>query len=264
MQAQKNHEQYLVPGLERGLRVLQMFSKEQPVLSLAEIARQLDVSRSSAFRLVYTLEYLGFLQQLENSKKYELGSKILDLGFGLLSSMDLIELTRVPLEKLGQDLKVSTHLVILDELDVIYLARYAANHHIISNVHVGTRFPAYATALGQVLLSDKTESEVAALYKGKKLKSYTEKTPTSITALHEKIKLARKQGYIISWGYFEKSLASIAVPLYDNTQKIVAAINITCPISQFKRKEFEGRVVNAICKSADSISRNLGYQGPEL
>ena len=114
MQNQKNHERYLVPGLERGLHVLQMFSKECAVLSLADIARQLDISRSSAFRLVYTLEHFGFLQQLENSKKYELGPRVLDLGFGYLSSMDLIELTRIPLEKLGQELKVSTHLVILE------------------------------------------------------------------------------------------------------------------------------------------------------
>lgn len=261
MQSQKNHESYMVPGLEKGLRVLQMFSRERSVLSLVDISRRLGVSRSSAFRLVYTLEYLGFLQQVENSKKYELGPRVLDLGFGYLSSMDLIELTRVPLEKLGHELNVSTHLVILDGLEVIYLARYAANHHIVSNVHVGTRFPVYATALGQVLLSDKTDTEIADLYEGQELRAFTDKTPTSIEKLLARIGLARTQGYVISWGYFEKSLASVAVPLYDNTQKVVAAINITCPISQFNRKEFEGKIKNATCKTARAISRSLGYQG---
>ncbi len=261
MQNQKNHERYLVPGLDRGLRVLQMFTRECAALPLADIARRLDVSRSSAFRLVYTLEHLGFLQQLENSKKYELGPRVLDLGFGYLSSIDLIELTRLPLEKLGQELKVSTHLVILDGLEVIYLARYAANHHITSNVHVGTRFPAYATALGQVLLSDKAELEVAGLYQGQNLTAFTDKTPVSVEELLKRIGLARKQGYVISWGYFEKTLASIAVPLYDSAGKVVAAINITCPISQFKRAEFEGEIRVATCRTANSISRSLGYQG---
>ena len=261
MQKQKNHERYMVPGLEKGLRVLQMFSKERSVLSLAEISRHSGVLRSSAFRLVYTLEYLGFLQQVENSKKYELGPRVLDLGFGYLSGMDLIELTRVPLEKLGQELKVSTHLVILDSLEVIYLARYAANHHIVSNVHVGTRFPAHATALGQVLLSDKTDADIASLYAGQELPAFTGKTPTSIEELLVRIALARTQGYVISWGYFEKSLASVAVPLRDSTQKVIAAINITCPISQFNRKELEGKIKNTACKTAQTISRSLGYRG---
>ena len=262
MHSQKNHAQYLVPGLERGLRVLQLFSKKRSMLSLAEIARQLGVSRSSAFRLVYTLEYLGFIQQLENSKKYELGARILDLGFGYLSGLDLIESTRIPLEKLGRDLRVSTHLVILDDRDVIYLARYAANHHIISNVHVGARFPAYATAHGQVLLSDKSDEKIADLYRGETLKAYTDQTPVSLADLRSRIAAAKKQGYIISWGYFEKSLASIAAPLHDNSGKIIAAINITCPISQFTREEFESDILKAIRESADSISRTLGYQRP--
>ena len=92
----------------------------------------------------------------------------------------------------------------MNGLEVIYLARYAANHHIISNVHVGTRFPAYATALGQALLSDKADTEIVSLYEGQNLTAFTDKTPRSMEELLKRIGLARKQGYVISWGYFEE------------------------------------------------------------
>lgn len=256
----KNHDRYFVPGLSRGLAVLQMFSGQRPIVSVTDIANELALSRSSAFRLTYTLEHLGFLQKVKDTKKYQLGTKVLGLGFGFLSSQDLIESAREPMAALSGELNVSTHLVQRDGLEVVYIARHAANHHIASNVHIGTRFPTHATALGQISLADLTDEEIEQLYQQADLARYTKHTPTNIEELMKRVTQGRKQGYLKSWGYFEKSLASVAVPIRDSSGYATAAMNITCPISQFSRAEFDRVVVRRVIEVASAISKSLGYQ----
>ncbi len=255
----KNHERYFVPGLARGLVVLEMFSEHRSVVSVTDIGHELGVSRSSAFRLAYTLEFLGFLRKVKDTKKYQLGAKVLGLGYGYLSSLGLIEATRETLEGLTAELKVSTHLVQRDGLDLVYVARYAANHHIASNVHIGTRFPAYATAPGQVLLADLADAEIAELSADIEFTRYTKHTPSNLAALMKRVRKARKQGYLESWGYFEKSLASVALPIRDSSGAAVAAINITCPISQFQRAEFDDTVVARAVEAVQVMCRALGH-----
>ena len=255
-----NHDRYFVPGLARGLEVLRLFSSERRILSITDVAKELGISRSSAFRLMYTLEYLGFLQKTEEGKKYRLGLKVLSLGFAYLGSLDLIDAARPALEALRDELGVSTHVVVRDGIEVVYVARYAARGHITSNVQVGKRLPAHATVLGQVLLSGLTDQEIAALYRGRKLKSHTDRTPTTIDALLKRAHAARQHGYLTSWGYFEKSLASIAAAIHDDSGATIAAMNITCPIDQFKRDDFESRIAQRVLETAGDISEILGYR----
>ncbi len=256
----KNHDRYFVPGLSRGLAVLQMFSARRPVISVTDISNELGTTRSSAFRLTYTLEYLGFLQKYQDTKKYQLGNKVLGLGFSYLSSLGLIESTRAALVELSEELNVSTHLVQRDGMDVVYLARYAANQHIASNVHVGTRFPVHATALGQILLADLSDEAIVETIGDTELTRYTKHTPTTLAAFMKRVAKGRKQGFLESWGYFEKALASVAMPIRDSSGVAVAAMNITCPISQFSRTEFDRTVARRANEVAKTVSRNLGYQ----
>ena len=256
----KNHERYFVPGLERGLAVLQMFSEKEPVATLNNISCKLKLSPSSAFRLVYTLEHLGFLYKIKNTKKYQLGSKVLSLGFGYLSNLDFVETTREALANLSKELNISTHLACRDKLELVYLARYTNNHHIASNVHIGTRFPVYATALGQALLVDLCDEEITEIYTDVKMVAYTKHTPTDIKGLIKRVTLGRKQGYIESWGYFEKGLASIAAPIRDNSQTVVAAMNITCPVSQFSHSKFSYKIAQRVVEVAGAMSSSLGYR----
>lgn len=256
----KNHKRYFVPGLERGLAVLQIFSEGRSNVSLTDVSRKLELSPSSAFRLVYTLEHLGFLCKIENTKKYQLSSKILSLGFGYLSNLDLISSTQEALSALSKELGVSAHLVHRDGLEVVYLARYAGNQHIVSNVHIGTRFPVHATALGQVLLIDLCDEEIAEIFAQVEMASYTKHTPTNVKGLIKRVSLGRKQGYLESWGHFEKGLASVAAPIRDNNKAVVGAMNITCPISRFSRSTLSGEIVQRVVATAKAMSSSLGYR----
>ena len=85
---------YRVPGLERGLRLLQCFSRDRPVATLADLGRELDLPRTTVFRLAQTLEHMGFLQRAEGSRDYRLGPAVLGLGFEFLASLEITELAR--------------------------------------------------------------------------------------------------------------------------------------------------------------------------
>lgn len=251
---------YMVPGLIRGLKILQAFSIDKPQMGISDIAREINVSRSTAFRLSLTLESMGFLQRVEHSKKYRLGLKVLDLGFKLLAGMDIVDIARPHMEALSETTKVCSHLAVRDGTNVVYVARVLGKHHTVSSVGVGTRFPAYATSSGRILLANLSIAELATLYENIKLQKITEKTPVTIGDLINQIEEDRTNGYALSWETYEKNLASLAVPIRDHTNKIVASINISCPTTTYTKTELRKQVLPELLSKAASISTALGYR----
>ena len=253
------HERYIVPGLVRGLAVLQVFSEENQELGIAEIARQIKASRSTAFRLVYTLESLGFLQRTNSSKRYRIGSRVLNLGYSYLSSLDLIELATPILEGLRDSTRTSSHLIIRDGGDIVFVARCSARAQFASTVGVGTRFPAYATAPGRVLLSSLSTSEVVALFEDTEMYRYTENTPDSLGKLVQQLEQDKKESSIISWGFFDPTVANISAPVMDKNKTTVAAISASCPIGTYPKQEFETEIRQIVEQAGVSLSQTLGH-----
>jgi IclR family pca regulon transcriptional regulator len=135
-------ERYLVPALIRGLDILTALSGDQRSLTLSEVAATLSVTRSSAYRLLYTLSALGYVAYDNSTKSYRLGPQVLSLGFGYLAARDLVEVAMPHLIRLRDRTGWSAHLGELHGRDVVYLARVATRRSIASTVHVGTRLHA--------------------------------------------------------------------------------------------------------------------------
>jgi DNA-binding IclR family transcriptional regulator len=146
-------ERYMVPGLARGLAMLSAFTAETPQLSLADLARAVGLTRSSAFRIAYTLAELGYLVRDEATKSYRLGPRVLGLGFAFLSSIEIVEVAQPHLMALRDRTQCSAHLAILDGTEIVYVARHAVQKALTSHVQVGSRLPAHATSMGRALLS---------------------------------------------------------------------------------------------------------------
>jgi DNA-binding IclR family transcriptional regulator len=252
-------ERYIVPGLVRGLAILQAFSDHEQELGISDIARKIGTTRSTAFRLVYTLEHLGFLQKVGGSKRYRIGSRVLELGYSFLSTLDIVELAKPVLEKLRDDTNTSTHLIIRDGREVVYVARCNSRMMFSSTVGVGTRLPAHGTAPGRVLLSRLPTTEVVALYDGVKLDSHTSQTPTSIGALISQIEKDREESSIVSWGFFDPKVSSIAAPVFDRSGSAVAAVSVSCPMGTYDKDEFDVRIRQLVESAADEVSQALGF-----
>ena len=257
-----NHDVYFVPGLSRGLRVLEILGTAENPMSLSEIARAMDLSRSSVFRLVYTLRHMEFIKEGEQKNTYTLGAQVLNLGFAYLNNQPITTIARPLLAQLRDVIGVSTHLSVLEGHYVLYLGSHQARSGFVSNMVTGTRVEAYTTAIGWCLLSGKSDAELAAFCKGLDMPPITKHTPTSFQALKAWGDQMRTDGFIVSRGFREPGGSSIAVPVWDEAGKVVACVNLSGPDSGFDFDRVEEVYVPEIKATALQISRELGYAGP--
>jgi DNA-binding IclR family transcriptional regulator len=254
----ESSERYLVPALIRGLNILQELSGERR-LTLSEVAAALKVTRSSAYRLLFTLCHLGFVDFDSETKSYALGSQVLRLGYGYLASRDLVEVAMPHLLRLRDRTGWSAHLGELHGRDVVYLARVATRRSIASTVHVGARLPARATTMGRILLSGLSNEEVRELYRDEPFSAVDGNAPATLPALVEQLNGDRARGVVVQHSGFEPGVDSIAAPIRDMTGAIVAAINISVVALLTNDGELNGPLKAEVLAAAEAISRDLGH-----
>lgn len=253
-------ERYLVPALIRGLNILQELSGERRRLTLSEVAAALHVTRSSAYRLLFTLGHMGFVAFDSETKTYALGPQVLQLGYGYLAARDLVEVAMPHLVRLRDRTGWSAHLGELHGRDVVYLARVATRRSIASTVHVGTRLPARATTMGRILLAGLTDAEVRELYRDDPGGSFGAKAPATIAGLIEQLGSDRALGAVVQNSGYEPGVASIAAPVRDMTGHVVAAINISAVALLTNDAELNGPLKAEVIAAAEAISRDLGHK----
>lgn len=251
---------YLVPALMRGLEVLGTLSGERRKLTLSDVAASLGVTRSSAYRLLYTLGHLGFVEYDRDTKAYALGPTVLHLGYGYLASRDLVEVAMPHLVRLRDRTGWSAHLGELQEREVVYLARVATRRSIASTVHVGTRLPARETTMGRVLLAGLSDEEIRELYRGSSGGRSDAKGPDGLAALLKQVSSDRGGKAVVQNSVYEPWVASVAAPILDMTDRTVAAVNISAVALLTNDAELNGPLKAEVIAAANAISRDLGRQ----
>lgn len=251
----KNEDRYLVPGLIRGLSILALFDEDNQEMTISEIAEKIDVNRSSAFRLIYTLEHCGYLRKL-TQKTYALDSRVMSLGFNSLSKLSLNELSSPIMKELRDNLKIAVHLSILEGTNVVFINNVQSTGAFTSTVHIGTHWPAHATVIGQLMLSRLSTSEVKKRYtKFTDWKVFSELTPHDLESLLTRLDEVKKEPFLVSWGHFNADMAACAAPIYNQSNKeIVAVLSVSCPINTYDEKTFHSIVAQNLIKSANKIS----------
>lgn len=251
-------DRYTVPGLERGLRILGEFSRDERVLTAPELARRLGVPRSTVFRLLVTLEQMGFVERTPDGRSYRLGLAVLRLGFEYLASLNIVDLGRPLLEALRDRSGFSASLVVRDGRDVVYLYRSAPRSPFATSVAVGTRLPAHATVLGHVLLGDLPLAGLRGLYPESRLQVYTPSTPTTVNTLFDIVQRTRQRGWVLAEGYFEPQICTVAVPVRDDSGHVAAAIGLTVPGPAIPA-ELHKPLVEQALDAARQLSSRLNY-----
>src|ERR1700678_4063582 len=203
-------------SLERGLAILACFTPERPVLGIADIADDLGMSRSTTHRYVITLVALGYLEQ-GASRKYRLGLKVTDLGMAALNSTGLREHAHEYLEELRQRTSYTTNLAVLDGTEILYVDRVRSFRRgqgaVDLNLHTGSRLPAYATAMGKLLLANLPEKEQRELIAQMKLSKRGPNTITSKKALREELEEIQEAGFAIDDQELAAEIYAIAAPV---------------------------------------------------
>ena len=253
---------YRVPGLERGLKILTEFSPREPVLGAPELSKRLKIPRTTVFRLLQTLESLGFLERADKDRNYRLGVAVLRLGFEYLSSLELTDLGLPIIEALRDDTGLTSHIVIRDGRDVVFVAKAQSHAPIFSSVkvNVGTRLPAHATTHGQVLMGDMTLDDLKKLYPEPELERFTKQTPATIDDLYERIRDDAKRGYAVSESSFERGISVVSAPVRNDTGRIVAVITTTIPRHEIDASLLDSGLIDKVRRAADELSQRLNYR----
>ena len=251
-------DRYTVPGLERGLRILCEFSRREPSLTAPELARRLGVPRSTVFRLLVTLENMGFVERTADGRAHRLGLAVLRLGFEYLGSLGIVELGRPLLERLRDDTGHAASLVVRDGRDIVYLQRAASLSPFASSVTIGTRLPAHATVLGHVLLGDLSLSQLRALFPEAQLQGSSANTPANADALFELVQQTRARGYVLAEGFFEPHICTVAAPVFGDNGHVVAAIGLTVPGGRIPEEQ-RASLVAQVRGAATQLSTLLNF-----
>lgn len=218
-----------VQSFARGLAVIRAFDAENPELTLTEVSKRVGIPAAASRRFLRTLQTLGYVRT--DGRLFALTPRVLELGFSYLSALSLPEMTQPHLEKLSHALEESVSAAVLSDADIVYVARVPTRRIMTVGITIGTRFPAHATSMGRVLVSDLPSRERDRLLAGADLARLTERTLTSPAELNAELERVRDQGWALVDGELEIGLRSIATGVRGRDGRVVVAVNVSTSAS---------------------------------
>jgi IclR family pca regulon transcriptional regulator len=217
-------ERDFILGLKKGLAVIECFDDEHERLTSADVAAKTGLSRAAARRCLLTLHKLGYAHY--DGKLFALAPRVLRLGYAYLLSASLPQLLQPFLEHLSEQVHESCSAAIVEGDDIVYLARAATRRIMSSGLCIGTRLPAYCTAMGRVLLAGLPREDALDRLTRMERRRLTPFTRTALDELAQILDQVRAEGHCLVDQELEVGLISIAVPLYNTSGAVVAAINV--------------------------------------
>ena len=251
-------------SLERGLAILSVFGSSRPSIGVSELSRELSLSRSTTHRYISTLTALGYLRQDRDTKRYGLGPRVLDLGFAAINSMDVRELSVPHLQQLSDETGFTVNMAILDGSDVVYIERCRTSRPgqrvIDLNLHVGSRLPAYCTAMGKVLLAYLPGERLEEILDHADLTARGPNTITDQGALRVELARIRETGIAVNNEELAYGLRSIAAPIHARSGEVVAALNLAVHRSMVSMDDLIAGFGPVVKRTAAAISAEVGYR----
>jgi DNA-binding IclR family transcriptional regulator len=216
--------------------VLDLFTAEQAQWRMTDIARALDMPKSSAHTLVTTLAEVGLLS-VGPDGQYRLGWNLLSLSERMRAGIEFRQHALPHMQQLSRELNETVLLAVLDRSDVVYIERVEGTHPMVrlAGVRVGARLRAHVTAVGKVLLAHRTSTEVRALLEGAGMKPMTKRSITSIEAFEESLITVRQQGVAFDLCEVVADVACIAAPITDRYGTVIAAMSVSIPAYRFPK-----------------------------
>jgi DNA-binding IclR family transcriptional regulator len=255
----KEDQRYNIRVLDRAFRILTLLTDGKP-RTPAEISESIDLNPSTTFRMLYTLSYHRYVRRNETTNQYQLGLACLELAQGYTLSDNLRRVALPELEALRDETKETVHLVVLDQMHIVYIEKIPGLHAIgIMSSRVGRRAPAYCTGVGKVLLAYLNEDQVRSYYDQNGFHRFTSTTITDLNLLMQQLAQVRCQGYAVDKGEHEDEVRCVAAPIFDMEGKAVAAISISGPALRMDPIEENYPLIERAKETALRISQEMGY-----
>lgn len=249
-----------IQSLARGLNILELVAGSPQPVTLTQIANQARLTKTTSQRFLNTLCSLGYLRRGDN-KSYVLNTRILSLAHGFLNTSSLVNTAKPYLDELSFELGKTVNLAVLEDVHTLCLYRKEVRRFMKFDIGVGSKLPCYAASLGKVLLAGLSNEELNKRLGRIEFYPITPKTISSKKKLRQEVIGTRKRGYGICDQELSLDMYSIAVPLFDDTGEVVAAINASMEFS-FRDNPNLPRTIQLLMEKGKMISNRLGYHGP--
>ena len=253
----KEKPNYPIKVINKTFSILEILLQHGSAMNMTEISEKLGLYPSTIHRILDALKYWGYVEQDPNTQKYQLGLKLLELGMSRYHQMDLVKEATPYLKELVNQCNETVHLGVLEEGEVLYLAKEESSQTIRMISYVGKRAPLHCTALGKVLLAHLSAEEREKILGEKVLPRLTENTITDKGELKKELSKVKKQGFALDREENEKDVYCIAVPIRNYQGKVIAAISISSPIFRIN-KDVQNNLKEALLKISKKISKRLG------
>jgi IclR family pca regulon transcriptional regulator len=236
----------------RGLAVIRAFADSRKPQTIAQISQQTGIPRAAVRRCLHTLRQLGYVEAELNN--FALRPKVLTLGYSYLSSTPLTIAAQPCLNHVSQALGESSSLAVLEEDQVLYVARAATSRVMSVSLSAGSRLPAYCTSLGRVLLAHLPQAELDAYFTRVDLQPRTEHTVTDAARLRALLAQVREDGYAINNEELELGLRSIAVPVRGASGRVLAALNVGAQAVRVAPERMIGEFLPVLRQGAQELA----------
>jgi IclR family pca regulon transcriptional regulator len=249
-----------VQSLDRGLAVIKAFGPDRERLSLSEVARATGLTRAAARRFLLTLVRLGYVRS--DGREFSLRPRVLELGYAYLSGLTLPEVAAPHVEELVARVRESSSISVLDGQQIVYVVRVPTKRIMTVAISVGTRFPAYATSMGRVLLAALPAGELDRYLDEVTMEPLTSRTVTDPGRLREILAEVARQGYAIVDQELEVGLRAVAAPIRGAADVGMAAINVSAHASRVSVAALRGEIVPALLETTAQIEADLRASPP--
>jgi len=254
----KKSPKYPIKVLNKSLSILEILLQHGSAMNMTEISEKLGLYPSTTHRILDTLKHWGYVEQEPNNQRYQLGLKVIELGMAKLHQMDLAREATPYLKELVNQCNETVHLGVLEEGEVLYLAKEESSQTIRMISYVGKRAPLHCTALGKVLLAYLSAEERKEILGEKVLPRLTENTITDKKELEKELSKVREQGFALDREENEKDIRCVAAPIRNYQGEVIAAISISSPIFRID-KNAQSDLKEALLETSKEISKRLGY-----
>ena len=222
----------LIGAVDNVLRLLRLF-EDHEMIRVNQVARDMGLSRSTVHRMLATLSHHQFVEQDEHSRAYRPGPALVDIGLAVVSKIDIRAISHTALMELRDLTGETAHLGIMrGDTSVLFLDSVESDRMVRTGSRTGRILPAHATATGKVLLAERTDEQIAALYPSGLPEAPTPRALTALEELLEQIAEVRRLGYAVNHGESEDDVAAVAAAVRDKRGRVRCALVTTAPLSR--------------------------------
>ena len=254
---------YKVQVLDRALAALAILANSSSDCSLAELCPALKLHKSTVHRLMMVLEQHRLVVKNPETGRYRLGLRLYELGSRAIDGLDLRGRARPYLDRLQRQFGETVFFCILDEGQVFYVEKVESQQSVRTACTVGSRAPAYCTAVGKAMLAELSEPEVNEVIRRWGLKTVTPNTITTAAALKAELRAVRSRGYAIDNEEKEEGLRCVSAAVRGHSGKLFAAMSVSGPAFRMTKERIP-EVGQAVMRAANELSAELGYEGVQF